>query len=124
MRQDRVIGQLAVLLDDGKWLTQAAFALAGGLLLVRLIVTSQLGFFADEAYYWVWSEDLAFGYYDHPPMVALFIRAGTMLFGDTAFGARFFPTVSVAVDALLIHAIARTLLESRRAAAWAMIFAS
>jgi 4-amino-4-deoxy-L-arabinose transferase-like glycosyltransferase len=34
---------------------------------------------ADEAYYWMWSKHLAFGYYDHPPMVALVIRAGTDL---------------------------------------------
>ena len=38
---------------------------------------------ADEAYYWLWSKHLAAGYFDHPPAIALLIRAGTMLFGDT-----------------------------------------
>jgi 4-amino-4-deoxy-L-arabinose transferase-like glycosyltransferase len=42
----------------------------------------------DEAYYWTWSKHLAGGYYDHPPMVALVIRAGTLLAGDTEFGVR------------------------------------
>ena len=32
----------------------------------------------DEAYYWVWSHALAAGYLDHPPMVALWVRAGTL----------------------------------------------
>ncbi|MGI4751253.1 MAG: glycosyltransferase family 39 protein [Janthinobacterium lividum] len=34
----------------------------------------------DEAYYWIYSRFLDWGYFDHPPMVALFIR-----FGDTLF---------------------------------------
>lgn len=33
----------------------------------------------DEAYYWLYSTDLDWGYFDHPPMVALLIRAGTLL---------------------------------------------
>lgn len=124
MRQDGIIAGQAVCLDDGRSLVRAAIVLASALLLVRLVVIGQLGFFADEAYYWVWSQDLAFGYYDHPPIVALFIRAGTFLFGDTPFGARFVTTVSVAVDTLLVYAIANTLFQSRRVAAWAAIFAS
>lgn len=34
----------------------------------------------DEAYYWLYSRFLDWGYFDHPPMVALFIRAGDSLF--------------------------------------------
>lgn len=34
----------------------------------------------DEAYYWMYSRFLDWGYFDHPPMVALFIRAGDSLF--------------------------------------------
>ncbi len=34
----------------------------------------------DEAYYWIYSHFLDWGYFDHPPMVALFIRAGDSLF--------------------------------------------
>jgi 4-amino-4-deoxy-L-arabinose transferase-like glycosyltransferase len=42
----------------------------------------------DEAYYWMWSKHLAGGYYDHPPMVAVVIRLGTMIAGDTELGVR------------------------------------
>lgn len=34
----------------------------------------------DEAYYWVWSQNLDWGYFDHPPMVAWWISAGYSLF--------------------------------------------
>ncbi|MDW3647920.1 MAG: glycosyltransferase family 39 protein [Bacteroidia bacterium] len=33
----------------------------------------------DEAYYWMYSRDLAWGYFDHPPFVALLIRTGSSL---------------------------------------------
>ena len=33
----------------------------------------------DEAYYWLYSKYLAWGYYDHPPMVAVFIWLGDHL---------------------------------------------
>src|ERR1700761_9541071 len=34
---------------------------------------------ADEAYYWIYSRFLDWGYFDHPPMVAVFIRIGDSL---------------------------------------------
>lgn len=37
----------------------------------------------DEAYYWVYSQFLDWGYFDHPPMVALHIWLGDQLFSNT-----------------------------------------
>jgi hypothetical protein len=34
----------------------------------------------DEAYYWVWSQNLDWGYFDHPPMIAWWISVGYSLF--------------------------------------------
>src|SRR5471030_234988 len=34
---------------------------------------------ADEAYYWMYSRFLDWGYFDHPPMVAIFIKIGDSL---------------------------------------------
>jgi 4-amino-4-deoxy-L-arabinose transferase-like glycosyltransferase len=64
------------------------FAAVAGLCLLRLIAGALLPLSADEAYYWLWSRHLAAGYYDHPPAIAYLIRAGTMLFGQSAFGVR------------------------------------
>jgi 4-amino-4-deoxy-L-arabinose transferase-like glycosyltransferase len=36
----------------------------------------------------MWSKHLAAGYYDHPPMVAVLIRLGTTIAGDTELGVR------------------------------------
>lgn len=37
----------------------------------------------DEAYYWHYAQNLDWGYFDHPPAVALMIAAGTSVFGGT-----------------------------------------
>jgi len=43
----------------------------------------------DEAYYWVYSKFLDWGYFDHPPMVALLIKMGYSIFHNE-LGARLF----------------------------------
>ena len=58
------------------------------LLVLRLLAAAWTPLTFDEAYYWIWSKHLAGGYYDHPPMVALVIRAGTLIAGDTELGVR------------------------------------
>lgn len=44
---------------------------------------------SDEGYYWFYSRHLQWGYYDHPPIVALLIRAGIFLLPGE-IGVRFF----------------------------------
>jgi 4-amino-4-deoxy-L-arabinose transferase-like glycosyltransferase len=56
---------------------------------LRAALTWYLPLSFDEAYFWLWSKHLAISYYDHPPMIALAIKFGTLLFGDTEFGVRF-----------------------------------
>jgi 4-amino-4-deoxy-L-arabinose transferase-like glycosyltransferase len=58
------------------------------LVALRLAAAAWTPLTFDEAYYWMWSKHLAGGYYDHPPMVAVVIRLGTMLAGDTELGVR------------------------------------
>src|SRR6516162_2909405 len=58
------------------------------LVVLRLVAAAFTPITFDEAYYWMWSKSLAGGYYDHPPMVAFVIRAGTMIAGDTELGVR------------------------------------
>ena len=69
-----------------------------GLTVLRLILAATLPVAPDEAYYWLWSQHLQPGYYDHPPMVALFIRIGTALFGATPFGIRLFGPLAAAAQ--------------------------
>ncbi len=46
----------------------------------------------DEAYYWMYAQNLDWGYFDHPPMVALMIKIGTSLFGGE-LGTRLLTTL-------------------------------
>jgi hypothetical protein len=50
------------------------------LLLLALAQASSTELIADEAYYWVYSKFLSWGYFDHPPMIALLIKTGYSLF--------------------------------------------
>ncbi len=56
------------------------FIFLGFFLLLNLFQAYQTGLHADEAYYWIYSKFLNWGYFDHPPMVALFIKAGDSIF--------------------------------------------
>ena len=58
------------------------------LTLLRLWAAGRIELLPEEAYYWTYSKHLAPGYFDHPPMVAWMIRAGTALLGDTERGVR------------------------------------
>ncbi|MBE7210000.1 MAG: glycosyltransferase family 39 protein [Gluconacetobacter diazotrophicus] len=75
------------------------------LTLVRAAVCAATPLSPDEAYYWVWSHALAPGYLDHPPMVAVFIRLGTLLAGQDPLGVRLLaPLAAAAGSALLFFA--------------------
>ena len=49
-------------------------------LAVLLIQSLTTELFDDEAYYWVYSRFLDWGYYDHPPMIAALIKVGYAIF--------------------------------------------
>ncbi len=64
----------------------------GSWLLLGLVQASFTELQDDEAYYWVYAKFLAWGYYDHPPMIGLLIKAGYALFSN-ALGVRLFPLI-------------------------------
>jgi 4-amino-4-deoxy-L-arabinose transferase-like glycosyltransferase len=98
-----------------------AITLAAGL--VRLGIGATTPLFPDETYYWEWSRRLAAGYYDHPPVIALLIRGGTAIAGDTPLGVRLFPIIAGVVAAIFLVASARRIGGDRAALITAMIFA-
>lgn len=84
---------------------KAVAAVLAVVTLIRLAVAATAPLAPDETYYWVWSHALAAGYLDHPPMVALWIRAGTMLAGQTALGVRLLgPLAGFAASWMLLDA--------------------
>lgn len=59
----------------------------------------------DELYYWAWAKTPQWSYFDHPPMVAYLIGLSSAVFGDNAFGIRFFAWVFSFVVLLLVRSI-------------------
>ena len=82
---------------------------------LRLAVAARAPLSPDEAYYWVWSKALAGGYLDHPPMVALWIRIGCAVAGDSALGVRLLGPVSALLGTLLLARAAEDLCPGRHA---------
>ena len=62
-------------------------------LVINVLQSSFTYLFEDEAYYYIWSKDLAFGYFDHPPMVALWAALGNSI-TDGELGLRLLSTIS------------------------------
>ena len=48
-------------------------------LFVSLLQAGFTELLADEAYYWKYAQDLSWGYFDHPPVVAAMIKPGYWL---------------------------------------------
>jgi len=93
------------------------------LLAARAVMAVFLPLTADEAYYWLWSKHLDFGYLDHPPAIAWLIRGSTALLGDTAFGVRASGVLLSGLASWFVWQAARDLLKDEaRAAAAILLF--
>src|SRR6202045_1242889 len=91
------------------------------LVALRLVAAAWTPLTFDEAYYWMWSKHLAPGYYDHPPMVALVIRLGTMIAGDTELGVRLGSVLLALPMSFAVYRTAEILFGGRRVASTATI---
>ena len=91
------------------------------LVALRLVAAAWTPLTFDEAYYWMWSKHLASGYYDHPPMVALVIRLGTMIAGDTELGVRLVSILLALPMSWAVYRATAILFGSMRLAATATI---
>ncbi len=61
--------------------------LLGAIFFINLVQAHFTELIFDEAYYWHYAQDMAFGYFDHPPMVAWMIGLGSLFF-DGELGVR------------------------------------
>ena len=95
--------------------------MVAALVVLRLVAAAWTPLTFDEAYYWMWSKHLAGGYYDHPPMVAFVIRAGTMIAGDTELGVRLVSILLALPMSWAVYQTAGILFDGRRVAAAAAI---
>jgi 4-amino-4-deoxy-L-arabinose transferase-like glycosyltransferase len=74
---------------------------------LALLAFNRTDLYVDEAQYWLWGQDLDWGYYSKPPLIAWTIRAVTGLLGsDAPFAVRLPGALMHAATALLLAAIA------------------
>jgi len=92
------IGAIFARLDEPRAALQAAGAIIIALTALRLgaLVLDPGGLHPDETQYWLWSRELAWGYFSKPPLIAWIIAFTTTLFGDADWAVR--------IAAPLLHA--------------------
>ena len=71
-------------------------------LLLGLMQASLTELQDDEAYYWVFSRYLDWGYFDHPPMIALLVKMGYAIFPNE-LGVRLFPLLLNLLSLVIIE---------------------
>lgn len=86
-----------------------------GLLALRIgwLILFPFPLYGDEAQYWTWAQDLAFGYYSKPPIVAWAIAFTTGLFGDAEWAVRLASPIVHSITALVMYAIGRVVANER-----------
>ena len=85
---------------------------------------SGLDLYFDEAQYWAWSREPAFGYFSKPPMLAWIIGASTSLCGDGEACVRLAAPLLHSLTAVLIYHIARCLYDPRTGFWSALVYAT
>ncbi|SMC09435.1 ArnT family glycosyltransferase [Nitratiruptor tergarcus] len=78
-----------------------------------ILLHSNLDLYVDEAYYWGWSKDLAFGYYSKPPMIAWVIALFTHLCGDSQFCIKLPALLLYPVTSIFVYLIAKELFDKK-----------
>jgi len=101
---------------------QGALLIITLLILLRGVTAAILPLSADEAYYLLWSQHLQWGYYDHPPTIAILIRAGVLLFGETPLGVRAAGVLLSIPASWLVWNTAHLILRDARKAALSAVY--
>jgi 4-amino-4-deoxy-L-arabinose transferase-like glycosyltransferase len=88
-------------------LAHSVYAIAALAVLVHFLFNGKYGYFRDELYYAACGEHLAWGYVDHPPLVAFVAWFSRALFGDSLFALRLLPALSGGAKVILAGWMAR-----------------
>lgn len=72
------------------------------LFIVNLIQGYTTELLPDEAYYWTYSNELSWGYFDHPPMVAIWISISKLFFSSSELSVRFFSSITLSITFYIV----------------------
>jgi 4-amino-4-deoxy-L-arabinose transferase-like glycosyltransferase len=89
---------------------------------IYFLYNSNFDLSPDEAQYYSWSQDLQFGYYSKPPMIAWFIALSTKIFGSSEAGIRIFSPILHFFISIIIYALAKRLFDFKTSIYAALIY--
>ncbi len=110
-------------MNDRPQSLRAVWAVAALAALLRGLAFGGLELYTDEAYYWLWSLRPAFGYYDHPPMVAWLIGLSRLLVPGEV-GVRLLVLACGGLAVAFAGLVAREISDDPRAPLWAALLAA
>ncbi|MBW2408907.1 MAG: glycosyltransferase family 39 protein [Deltaproteobacteria bacterium] len=87
--------------------------------LFRMIFANSVGLGVDESHYYLYSRHLAWGYFDHPPMVAWLAKL-TTLFSNDIFFIRLGPVLCSTGSIVLLRYLALALYRDERVSFYAL----
>jgi len=93
-----------------------------GLIKVIFTLRPEINLYTEEAQYWLWSQNLAWHYYSKPPLIAVFNKLSTSIFGVTEFGVRVNAIVLGLGTSWIVFLFTDYLFENKKTAFWAAIF--
>ncbi|MDB5440741.1 MAG: hypothetical protein JWM33_3168 [Caulobacteraceae bacterium] len=110
------------LTDKTAWRWTIGLVLAVTVIRIWALFATPLNLYPDEAQYWLWSRELAFGYFSKPPMIAWLIWATTVSHGSSEAWVRIGAPLVNAGTALTLFALGKRLYTSREGLLAAALF--
>ncbi len=83
---------------------------------IRLLLISKVPLLGAESYYWEWSKYPAWGYFDHPPVIAFLIYCFTWIGGDSVFFVKLSALVPGMLTTVILYYLAKDMFG--RSTAW------
>ncbi len=102
---------------------KSAYTLIILMALFSAIYNAFIPLHGDEAYYWMWSHHLQWGYFDHPPMIAFLISL-TNHISESEWGVRLVNVFSFTIAAFYIFKFTAELSDDKTALNAVLIFLS
>lgn len=87
-----------------------------------VVATNGLNLYVDEAQYWYWAQQLDWGFYSKPPVIAALIAATTGVCGDSEFCVRSGSLLLYPLSAWLLFLLTRQLFNAHVALLAAALF--
>jgi hypothetical protein len=123
--QESCVASVTVRAESLKMLPGATWAVAGGVMLLLLAVSSRYGFHRDELYFVVAGRRLAWGFVDQPPLTPAIARLADLIPGPVSpTTLRVLPAISAGVVVVLAALLARRFGGGRSAVIHASVFAA